>query len=227
MRWGRQGIGAGARRERRDVLLLVGGASDQASRQRRERFARLCTSWATTLQPLPARSRPGRGDTGGPRAENALGGRPGRMQFAPAGLVQLHAIPVCRGGNAPPRRVALGIAHTLNLTESRHGIADVAGIFQGFLALRRKCKLARGLRVALFRCELGHGCSLQPPWSAQRPQGPAAVRHHGWVEGAACTHGFVPSVGWNTQHRRVFPWRQSATHGAPAPEMASIATDFA
>jgi hypothetical protein len=49
--------------------------------------------------------------------------------------VQLDVVLFRCGLDALPRRVALGVADVFHLVEARHGIAHVAGIFQGLLAL--------------------------------------------------------------------------------------------
>src|ERR1700733_6700004 len=63
-------------------------------------------------------------------------------ELVPALLLQVHAELLRRRLNAPPGLVAFGVRDTLDLIETRHGAADVAGVDQGLLALPGERELA-------------------------------------------------------------------------------------
>jgi hypothetical protein len=78
--------------------------------------------------------------------------------------VQLDVV-LFRGGlNALPRCIALGVADVFHLVEASHGIAHVAGICQGLLALLFERELGGGQVVAVGLVELGCRLSQRAWW---------------------------------------------------------------
>ena len=59
--------------------------------------------------------------------------------------------------DALPRRIALGLGDTVNLIETRDGIADMARVLERLLALSWKRKFPVAETIALFRSQFGHG----------------------------------------------------------------------
>src|SRR5690242_12527094 len=78
-------------------------------------------------------------------------------QLAPALLVHLDAELLRRREDALPRRIALRVAHALDLVEAGDGIAHMRSILQRLLALVRKGELLAGQVVAILGLESGHG----------------------------------------------------------------------
>ena len=72
------------------------------------------------------------------------------------GLMQYHAVAGCGCLHVNPGQIAFFVAHALYLVKPCDGIAYVARIFQRFLALGRKCKLACGHGISFLCRQLGH-----------------------------------------------------------------------
>jgi len=95
-----------------------------------------------------------------------------------------------RSPDAPPRRIALSVGDTLDLVESRHRVAYVAGVGDRFLALLRESEalgrqpvlLARAQYLPFFRCQ------FIPPESAHDGVGA------GDTDGDAAGDDFVPPL---------------------------------
>src|ERR1700712_3007434 len=81
-------------------------------------------------------------------------------QLAPALLVDLDVVLLRRGLDPLPGLVALLVAHPLDLIEAGDGVAHVAGVLQGLLALLGKGEAPGRDLVALFGVQFGHGVAL-------------------------------------------------------------------
>jgi hypothetical protein len=101
------------------------------------------------------------------------------LQLAPALFVQLDVVLFRCGLDALPRGVALGVADVFHLVEACHGIAHVAGIFQGLLALFFESKLSSGQIVAIALVELGHRLLLG--WQVAGSTARNAGEFRGWL----------------------------------------------
>ena len=77
------------------------------------------------------------------------------LQITPASFMQLDAIQARGGFDALPGGIAFRVAHVLDLVETRHRVSDMAGVLQGFLALRGEGELPRRQCVSLLRGQLG------------------------------------------------------------------------